>query len=211
MTTVLIAAATAIVRAGLEAVLAGHGTFAVLATTPGVPLGQQVADTQPDVLLIDLDRERLASVLRELSRAPSAPRIVVLTDDPRSVRATGALRGGVQAILPRDASADEIIATIGATATGLVVLHPDALEALRSVQSSDTRLHPRPEDRRLTPRETEVLGMMAEGLGNKIIAARLGISEHTVKFHVAAIFTKLGAGSRTEAVTIGLRRGLILI
>ncbi len=70
--------------------------------------------------------------------------------------------------------------------------------------------HP-PVDQRLTTRETEVLGMVADGQGNKAIAARLGISERTVKFHVASIFAKLGAGSRTAAVTIGLRRGLILI
>jgi DNA-binding CsgD family transcriptional regulator len=63
----------------------------------------------------------------------------------------------------------------------------------------------------LTPREVEVLGMLAEGLGNKQIAARLGISEHTVKFHVASIFTKLHASSRTEAVTIGARAGVILL
>jgi DNA-binding NarL/FixJ family response regulator len=63
----------------------------------------------------------------------------------------------------------------------------------------------------LTPREIEVLGMIAEGLGNKIIAARLGISEHTVKFHIASIFVKLNARSRTEAVTIGVRQGLLMI
>jgi DNA-binding NarL/FixJ family response regulator len=63
----------------------------------------------------------------------------------------------------------------------------------------------------LTARESEVLGMLAEGLGNKAIAARLGISTHTAKFHVASILAKLGAGSRTEAVTIGMRRGLVAI
>ena len=63
----------------------------------------------------------------------------------------------------------------------------------------------------LTAREMEVLGMLADGLGNKIIAARLGISAHTAKFHVASIMAKLGAGSRTEAVTIGMRRGLVVI
>jgi len=65
--------------------------------------------------------------------------------------------------------------------------------------------------RELTAREIEVLAMLAEGLGNKIIAARLGISSHTAKYHVASILAKLGAGSRTEAVTIGMRRGLVTI
>jgi DNA-binding CsgD family transcriptional regulator len=63
----------------------------------------------------------------------------------------------------------------------------------------------------LTPREIEVLGMLAEGLGNKTIARRLGISEHTVKFHVGSILAKLDASSRTEAVTLGARRGLIML
>ena len=63
----------------------------------------------------------------------------------------------------------------------------------------------------LTPREVEVLHMLAEGLGNKTIARRLGISEHTVKFHVGSIFSKLNASSRTEAVTVGVRQGLVML
>ena len=63
----------------------------------------------------------------------------------------------------------------------------------------------------LTPREVEVLRMMAEGLGNKEIAARLGISDHTVKFHISSILAKIGASTRTEAVTLGIRMGLILL
>ena len=91
-------------------------------------------------------------------------------------------------------------------AAGLVALHPDALRrAPRPVRAEPDRAQP------LTGREIEVLGMLAEGLGNKVIAARLGISTHTVKFHVASILSKLGAGSRTEAVSIGMRRGLVAI
>jgi len=63
----------------------------------------------------------------------------------------------------------------------------------------------------LTPREVEVLRLLADGLGNKEVALRLGISDHTVKFHISSILAKLGAGSRTEAVTLGIRRGLILL
>ena len=68
-----------------------------------------------------------------------------------------------------------------------------------------------PSDRILTPRETEVLRMIADGLGNKEIAARLGISDHTVKFHISAILAKLGASNRAEAVTLGIREGLIMV
>ena len=112
--------------------------------------------------------------------------------------------------MPRAASADEIMLAIEAVVAGLVVLHPDRVEALRRVWPGRDRSD-RVVRESLTARETEVLIMMAEGLGNKSIAARLGISEHTVKFHVASIFTKLKAGSRTEAVAIGVRRGLIMI
>jgi len=70
---------------------------------------------------------------------------------------------------------------------------------------------PDPSDQTLTPREIEVLRMVAEGLGNKEIASRLGISDHTVKFHISSIFAKLGASSRTEAVTVGIRQGLIMV
>jgi DNA-binding NarL/FixJ family response regulator len=88
-----------------------------------------------------------------------------------------------------------------------VALHPDAL---RPRASRPVRSEPDPAQA-LTVREIEVLGMLAEGLGNKAIALRLGISTHTAKFHVASILAKLGAGGRTEAVTIGMRRGLLMI
>lgn len=89
------------------------------------------------------------------------------------------------------------------------MIHPDSAEALASPAAE--RAGATVDHQPLTPREIEILGMMAEGLGNKVIAARLGISTHTVKFHVASIFAKLDAGSRTEAVTIGVRQALIMI
>ncbi len=102
----------------------------------------------------------------------------------------------------------------------MIVIHRDALDALRDVNASTAvrAVTPSPSSEeslrdveRLTPREVEVLGMLAEGLGNKEIASCLMISEHTVKFHVSSIFAKLGASSRTEAVTQGIRRGLIML
>jgi DNA-binding NarL/FixJ family response regulator len=83
-------------------------------------------------------------------------------------------------------------------------MHAGALGARRSEPASAGA-------GRLTRRELQVLELLAEGLGNKIIAGRIGISERTVKFHVTRIFDKLGVGSRTEAVTAGLRRGLIML
>lgn len=138
--------------------------------------------------------------------------IVVLADTLQGDWIFEALRLGIRAILPRSATAEEILQTAIAAAAGLVVLHADAIDVLlpglpavgRSVDAS-TPLQA------LTAREIEVLGMLAEGLGNKAIAKRLNISEHTVKFHVSSIFTKLNASSRTEAVTLGARQGLIML
>jgi NarL family two-component system response regulator YdfI len=92
-----------------------------------------------------------------------------------------------------------------------VVVYPDLEQALRSGPPSPEAAQPIGLERMLTPREAEILNMMAEGLGNKQIAWRLSISEHTVKFHISSIFTKLQVSSRTEAVTSGIRQGLIMI
>jgi two-component system, NarL family, response regulator YdfI len=131
---------------------------------------------------------------------------------------------GVHAILPRNVTRAELIAAIEAVAAGLFVFHPaeaDLLPALHP-RDSDAGASPSPGFstvpslngqlvEQLTRREVEVLQLLAVGLGNKEIASRLEISEHTAKFHVASIMAKLGAATRTEAVTLGIRRGLVLI
>jgi NarL family two-component system response regulator YdfI len=116
----------------------------------------------------------------------------------------------VQGILPTDANADEILEAIQAAAIGLTVIHPDLLDALLGLLPSPRSLPIEP-DQPLTSREIEVLKMLAEGLGNKAIARRLKISEHTVKFHIGSIFSKLNASSRTEAVILGARQGMIVL
>jgi DNA-binding NarL/FixJ family response regulator len=115
------------------------------------------------------------------------------------------------AILPRDAPMDELQTTVLAAAHGLVVLPAALAERMLSQPASVQALNPAPLDEPLTPREREVLELLAEGLSNKLIARRLQISEHTVKFHVSSIYAKLGASSRTEAVSQGARRGLITL
>ena len=208
MTAVLVAAATTSVRAGLEALVAERKTLRVVSSAPGLPLAEQVEDARPDVVVIDLPRERLGAALRGLAGLPRPPGIVVLGADARPAVDAGGVRSAGRAVLPRDATAGEVGAAIEAVAAGLVVFHPDAIDPGRALRALAGR--PRT-DQPLTAREMEILGTITEGLGNKAIATRLGISEHTVKFHVASIFAKLGAGSRTEAVTIGLRRGLLMI
>ncbi len=209
MTTVLIAATSAVTRAGLAALLAVDKRLDVVAGAADLPLAEQIEMVRPDVLLIDLGPERRAGSLQDLGVA-ALPGMVILTDDAGRTLDLEALRQGGRAVLPRDASAAEIIAAIESAANGLVVVHPDSLEALRPAVAGE-RTGTATSHQTLTTRETEVLAMIADGLGNKIIAARLGISTHTVKFHVASIFAKLDAGSRTEAVTIGIRQGLLMI
>lgn len=212
---ILIGASSQVVREGLESLLGVAPTFNVVGSFSVGRALARIEDLQPDVLLLDLESPADDSVL--LAMESEAKRfissIVVLTDSIEDSWSVDALRSGVRAILPRDATSEEIGAAIQATATGLVVLHPDALHSLLFPMSSG-EVPEEPEtdlsDHILTPREIEVLRMMAEGL-NKEIASRLGISDHTVKFHISAMFAKLGASSRTKAVTIGIRQGLIML
>lgn len=217
MIRVLVAAASVIVRAGLEALVTTSPRLALAGSAPGVAaLAERIEDLQPDVLLLELelhDDGRSAGLFALGGRPgePRGPAIVVLVDDPQRAWAGEALRSGVRAILPREATAAEIVAAVEAAAAGLVALHPDAVDSLLPVQQPAPRALPTFSNQALTPREIEVLGMLAEGLANKEIAWRLRISEHTVKFHVGSIFNKLDASSRTEAVTLGIRQGWIML
>lgn len=134
--------------------------------------------------------------------ADSRP-VIAVADDGALDWAAAAIPAGVGAMLPASASAAQWIAAVRAVDAGLIVLHPD--HARPRVREEAAFFEP------LTPRENAVLRMLAEGQGNKMIAYGLGISEHTVKFHVASILSKLGASTRTEAVSIGVRSGLIAL
>ena len=115
------------------------------------------------------------------------------------------LQTGISAILPIEIELDQFRTALEAVRSGLQVVHRSFLQPPdRSVCTGSSA-------EELTDREQQVLSMMADGLGNKEIAARLGISTHTVKFHISSILGKLGAGSRTEAVSIGMRTGRVLI
>ena len=215
MMRVLVAATDSIVRAGLESILRANPDLSVVgvASAPDT-LATLITAQSPDVVLMELglqDEEPVSEKLVALSTLTEVA-IVLLGDTFQGDWITEALRLGVRAVLPRRATTEEILQAVLAAAAGLVVLHPDAIDLLLPVLSSVTQ----PVDeaslvQALTPREIEVLGMLAEGLGNKAIARRLSISEHTVKFHVSSIFTKLNARSRTEAVTLGARQGLIML
>jgi two-component system, NarL family, response regulator YdfI len=138
------------------------------------------------------------------------PPVLLLLEQTTQNKVNRAIQLGIRGVLPADVAAVQLISAVVAVAKGLVVLQPGELAL--AAASTRTRNGGAAElFEPLTPREKEVLEMLASGLGNKQIAAHLKISEHTAKFHVASILGKLGASSRTEAVSLGLRRGLILL
>lgn len=131
---------------------------------------------------------------------------ILLTDSIATEEIGEYLRLGFQAFLPRLINNEEIIATIDAVMAGLIVIHPE----LASFGESDSAITPEPQSGiYLTSREVEVLQLLGAGLDNKAIASQLQISKHTVKFHISSILSKLCVSSRTEAVTSGLRQGII--
>jgi len=204
----LVAASSAIARAGLQSAAAAGSDVEVVGAAGLADLNAALDRWQPDVVLAALDghQDEPPEELMSLAARDGAPAIVVLAADLQPAWAADALRSGIRAVLPGDVGPREILAAVAAAAAGLVVMHPQDLPALAA-----ERALPAAQTQTLSPREIEVLGMLAEGHGNKTIAWKLGISEHTVKFHVASILSKLNAGTRTEAVTQGIRRGLILI
>jgi DNA-binding NarL/FixJ family response regulator len=125
---------------------------------------------------------------------------------------TSALRLGIRGIISPDATGEEVENAIRAVWAGFTVTAPPVLQAILPLAES---VAPEPFadgfTESLSEREHEVLELLAEGLPNKLIAVGLRISEHTVKTHVASIFAKLGVGSRTEAVSQAIRRGLLML
>jgi two-component system, NarL family, response regulator YdfI len=164
---------------------------------------------EADVLVVDATAAPIEEVLDSLQQARllRSAKVVLVADQLSSVPVNRAMRAGVRGIFPDSMEAEQLAAALEAIVRGLVVIHPSEMQPARSVVADDFVESVEP----LTTRERDVLQMLSQGLGNKEIAGRLKISEHTVKFHIASIFGKLGASTRTEAVSIALRRGLILL
>jgi two-component system, NarL family, response regulator YdfI len=202
---VSVRSASPFARAGIENALAADPRFEIVAE----PGSSYESGESVDVILIDAS-EADVPMLPALS-GDSPARFVLLTDAVTRTDFARLLPLGVRAILPRDSSPVEIAATLEAVARDLAVVTPDFLETLLPASPGLREQEPDYLEEPLTARETEVLALLAEGAGNKEIASRLKISENTAKFHVSSILGKLGATTRTEAVTRGYRRGLILI
>lgn len=206
MIRVLIKASTPVGRAGLESLLRSYSSLQVVdEDANSFDLSDDLA--RPDVIVAQVEGEEGQGIQQLLeNNEGSIP--VVLLGGP-SLESGRRLDQGIRGALPVNASAEQIVAAIQAVAAGLAVFDAGEVEELAErAMTSETReplLEP------LTDREIEVLRFLADGFGNKEIASRLGISEHTVKFHVASIMGKLGAGNRTEAVILGIRHGLVMI
>lgn len=206
----LVVADSPLSRAGLTALLDGSNQIAVVG---GVSDETDLLDAldvyHPDVIVWDMGWEPLANLERIAELRDAVCVIALAADHGTATEAAPALLGaGIRALLLQAATGDALAAAIHATAQGLVILdrgvtgelHP---QSIADAADANGLIEP------LTSREMEVVGLIAEGLPNKSIARRLGISEHTVKFHVNAILTKLSAQSRTEAVVRATRLGLI--
>ena len=205
-----VVAASPVRRDDLVTLFASEPSIASADAFPVSPvLERRLQELAPDVTLIDCASSptSIFQLIRELA---GHLRLVLLCEDPDPLWVAQVLRLGVIGVLHADASSDQIHAAIQAAGLGLMILDPDQANVLTE------RVPRTPDDRdfeleELTPRELEVLSMLADGFGNKEIAARLRVSEHTVKFHVSSILSKLGASSRTEAVTAGIRKGWVLL
>jgi two-component system, NarL family, response regulator YdfI len=209
---VVIGAPSAVLRANLESVLGTKPHYQSIGSYPVNAALTHAARLEPDIILLDSGpaaHEILVKFLEPNDEPVSSP-MVILTDDPDTFLRTAALRAGIHGLLPRDAKAEEILSAIEASLAGLFVMHPNTLESLLQF-NGENHSQPDASDQILTSREIEVLRIIAEGLGNKEIASKLGISDHTVKFHISSIFAKLGAVNRAEAVTLGIRLGLIMV
>lgn len=196
-------------RSELAARLAARSDCAVTGTAaPDDDLAAAAAEADPDVIVWDLGDDPDTSLAR-LGEAHEVdvPIIAVVQDDRDGVRA---LAMGAAGLLPREVDAERLVLAAGAVLGGLLALDPSVaglpgVAADRGDRGDDLPVEA------LTPRERQVLGLMAEGLANKLIAERLGITEHTAKFHVHTILGKLSTQSRTEAVVRAARLGLIAI
>jgi NarL family two-component system response regulator YdfI len=209
---VFIVASSTLARAGLRDLARSADVEVIGGASDFESLAGQWPDLEPDVILVEASEEEFPAAIDFLSNfeLASESAVVILSDRIEPKWLLNALRAGVRAVLPSDISAGQLVSAIHAAAAGLTVIHSAEVAAVAPAEPPASRpLADLAEP--LTPRETEVLQMLASGLANKEIAGQLKISEHTAKFHVASILGKLGAGSRTEAVAIGIRRGLVLL
>jgi len=172
---------------------------------------ERIITSRADVVLADIDTHELSAADILLANdLPEGIGMVLLADNPAPRWARNAISSGVNAILSRDVTTEELRLAIQAAESGLVLLHPTAALGIFPSDFKRAQNLTGPVEQ-LTEREREVLRLISDGLGNREIAQKLKISGHTAKFHVSSILSKLDVTSRAEAVSHGIRRGLIAI
>ncbi|MEL7331645.1 MAG: response regulator transcription factor [Cyanobacteria bacterium J06560_2] len=219
MAAIVICAAQSVTRAGLAA-MAVTATAEVVGQVGSVrSLSHWLQTQRADLAIIEItaaETEILETVLNIVETPLEEERlsVLLLVEGEMDALAHSGLSQlistGAVSMVPMGVSASGLRSAIAAIFSGFTVLHPDLTETLFSpteptFNSLDMELEP------LTPREVEVLNRLADGLTNRAIARALNISEHTVKFHISAILSKLSASSRTEAVAVGIRTGLVML
>lgn len=218
---ILVVADNVLARTGLAALLTTSDGCRVVGQTPGDnTLITELDVYRPDVVVYDLGWTPVDALdnLTDL-RDATMPVVALLPDEEQAAEVVATLaNGGTMAVtgdatpyafglLLRDGAPETLVSASSAVVDGLIVIEP----LLASAVLRETSILPELPAESLTPRESEVLQLIAEGLANKAIARKLGISDHTVKFHVNAILGKLNAQSRTEAVVRATRLGLIVL
>ena len=204
---ILVADDHPMLREGLVAVLGTQPDFDVVGeAADGEEVVRQTERLDPDVILLDLEMPNAdgLTALERLKENGAEARTIIFTAYDIDERIVGALRAGAKGYLLKGASRQEIFEAVRVVDSGGSTLGPGVTSTLlRHVEQDEGS----PDA--LTPRELDVLRLVAEGLPNREVAARLFVTERTVKFHVSSLLHKLGAGNRTEAVRVAVRRGLI--
>ena len=199
----------AVVREGLRTFLElQDGIEVVGEAADGEAAVREAERLRPDVILMDLVMPKLDGVgaMRELRRRLPESRVIVLTSFADDDRLLGAIRAGAAGYLLKNAEPQEVARAVRAASAGQALLDPTV--AARVVESIADRESVAGAES-LTPRELEVLGLIARGRSNKLIALELGISEKTVKTHVGHVLAKLGVSDRTQAALLAVRTGIV--
>jgi NarL family two-component system response regulator YdfI len=228
VTRVFVCAESVLELDRLAALVRSAPSLQLVGTCQGTSgLHEQMADAHADVLLehytaagtdefelaefADARFEGGSTAIAKVALVPESAYNAALTAIQGAGVLAGALRVVLRGVLPTWASEKEICGAITAAGQGLLVLHPDVLEQALLPSAAPPSAAGDSMEGALSPRESEILNLLAAGLGNKEIASQLKSSEHTVKFHVTSIFNKLSASTRAEAVAVGMRRGLIIL
>ena len=201
----------AALRAGWRAFLSMDSAIEIVAESTSLALLEQ--PVYPiDVLVVTSDGSDSGQIHHYKQTAPAAAILLLMTDEPQAIRAfSGSLENMVFGVLPVNLAAEDMIAAVHALYQGLLTGTPSLMTQLLDPSQFSKTIHQKQDIESLTQRETLVLQLLAQGLTNKQMALNLSISEHTVKFHIQSIYSKMRVNNRAEVVRVGVTAGLIII